>query len=146
MSEQTVESLLKSILTVEDGKEAFVVKSKSWIKERIKRYIENNQDVSAKQFVPLEVQTTVLTYLPKLSEKMIEKAKSYVESADGQEKMVAMASNFCLQKESSAECYQCFYQVKKLLICFIQRLLSFLTMKKRKICCMGYSLENGTSC
>ncbi|WP_099300272.1 DUF445 domain-containing protein [Bacillus sp. Marseille-P3800] len=132
MSEQTVESLLKSILTVEDGKEAFVVKSKSWIKERIKRYIENNQDVSAKQFVPLEVQATVLTYLPKLSEKMIEKAKSYVESADGQEKMVAMASNFLSSKGKLGGMLSMFLSSEKVVDMLYPEIIKFLNDEKTK--------------
>ncbi len=85
-SDNTVESMLKQLLSIDNGKDQLVIKSRTWLKERLKQYVQKHQDTAAKQLVPQEIQSAIVSYLPGLSKTMVSKAKVYVESAEGQEK------------------------------------------------------------
>lgn len=113
-SDNTVESMLKQLLSIDNGKDQLVIKSRTWLKERLKQYVQKHQDTAAKQLVPQEIQSAIVSYLPGLSKTMVSKAKVYVESAEGQEKKwLLWRRTFCRQKASLVEWFQCFFPAKK---------------------------------
>ncbi|GAF22284.1 hypothetical protein JCM19047_2025 [Bacillus sp. JCM 19047] len=129
-SDNTVESMLKPLLSIDNGKDQLVIKSRTWLKERLKQYVQKHQDTAAKQLVPQEIQSAIVSYLPGLSKTMVSKAKVYVESAEGQEKMAAMATNFLSSKGKFGGMVSMFLSSEKVVEMVYPEIVKFLDDEK----------------
>ncbi len=125
-SEQTIESLLKPLFSQDTGRDQLVIRSKSWLKTRIIRYLQENQSTSVKKIVPVELQLNVATRLPEAAEMILNKASAYVDSEDGIERISAMIKQFLATKGKLGGMVSMFISSDKLVDMAIPEIRKFL--------------------
>lgn len=125
-SEQTIESLLKPLFSQDTGRDQLVIRSKSWLKTRIIRYLQENQSTSVKKIVPIELQVNVATWLPEAAEMILNKASAYVDSEDGIERISAMIKQFLATKGKLGGMISMFISSDKLVDMAIPEIRKFL--------------------
>ncbi|MBM7837954.1 uncharacterized membrane protein YheB (UPF0754 family) [Alkalihalobacillus xiaoxiensis] len=125
-SEHTVESLLKPLLSFDNGKEQIVIRSKDWLRKRILQFLRDNGTTSARKIVPIELQANITAWLPEASSLILKKARAYVDSEEGMAKSRAMAKQFLSSRGKLGGMVSMFLSSEKLVDLALPEIRKFL--------------------
>lgn len=131
-SEHTIESLLKPLLSFDNGREELVIRSKGWLKKRVLQFLQDNQTTSAREVVPIELQTNIAAWLPDASAIVLNKGRAYLDSEEGIEKVRAMAKQFLSSRGKLGNMVSMFLSSEKLVDMALPEIRKFLDDDRTK--------------
>ncbi|PAD40715.1 hypothetical protein CHH59_07630 [Shouchella clausii] len=131
-SERTVESILKPLFQADIGRERLVVQSKSWLKDRLKRYLQKNKEVPIKSVVPQELQDRLTNWLPEASALLLKRATAYIDSEEGEQRIGAMVRQFLSTKGKVGSMVSMFFSADKLTEYVLPEIKKFLQDEQTK--------------
>ncbi|MDQ0205301.1 DUF445 domain-containing protein [Alkalicoccobacillus murimartini] len=125
-SEQTLNDFVEENFGISNLQQSLHHRTNSIIKSGIERFIEANEHKTVGEILPLPLSERIETYIPDLSQGVLDKAVEYFESAEGKEKLSGMIEEFLDHKGKLGSMIQMFMGNERLVDKVQPEILRFL--------------------
>ena len=125
-SEQTLVEYVEKTIGVPNMKESTYERTDKMINAGINRFLMNNQDKKIENILPDALVIRIESYLPQLSQAVLNKTTDYFESSEGKEKLSGMIEEFLDHKGRLGSMIQMFMGNERLVDKVQPEILRFL--------------------
>lgn len=125
-SEQTLVEYVEKTIGVPNMKESTYERTDTMINAGINRFLMNNQDKKIENILPDALVIRIESYIPQLSQAVLNKTTDYFESSEGKEKLSGMIEEFLDHKGRLGSMIQMFMGNERLVDKVQPEILRFL--------------------
>ncbi|MDT8862041.1 DUF445 family protein [Alkalihalobacillus sp. MEB130] len=126
-SQDSISTLLEQRFGIMNSKERLVTKTELLVQKSYRQFIETNRMETLEKLVPNSIQEKIESHIPSVTNYILERGQSFLESAEGKEKLSQMIDRFLIQKGTLGNMISMFLGNDRLVDKVQPELVKFLT-------------------
>ncbi|WP_034745012.1 DUF445 domain-containing protein [Halalkalibacter wakoensis] len=97
-SNESVSSILEQRIGILNPREQLLIQTQSFVKKGYQQFIKTNRSEKIENVIPVSLQQKVEEHIPSITNYILKRGQSFVQSPEGKEKLSIMIDRFLLQK------------------------------------------------